>query len=688
MTENTSFEVQVQRDGQWTIHENFKGHQKEAALEEAINILSNVERVKVVKEVLDPDSGVFNDFIIFKEVNEERIAAAAKRKTIKRTSPRGASGKLAKKAHARQKKPVETESVSLGAFLGRLLMLVLFSLGLAAMVSMGASMFFGGSTVFGVRLVGRVETNFVVGTFIVTFLIAATGLAFAFLRGLRLKKAKHSRLVLWLIGWWAIAQRQAAEKGSRKAVSKRAPEPSPQTLSEAEQKAKDAEDKATAERLQAELEKEKEKEEAAAEESAEEPEAEAEPKPEDSEQAQALSPEAENLKAYMLEFLTQALKGTQADMEKMDSFNKFGVSLYMAGACEIRSQKGNLDALSRSKILADSVQVMGFKKSHAGSFADRYEEYLMADARYMQMFQAGRNAINIYLDEESAGPKLLDNAIAEWNKPKTVEEQSGPVTVLFTDIAGSTAMTQSMGDAGAQKVVRAHNRIVREALSGNAGNEVKHTGDGIMASFTKTANGVDASIQMQREIVIHNQNNPDLPLHLKIGLNAGEPIAEENDLFGTVVQLAARIVDKASADQIFISELVKGLCAGKNYNFISQGGFEMKGFSEDIAIYEVTWKEGGAEGGDAPSPPTAAPGEAPPSVPPTAAPAEEAPPAAPPTAAPAETPQAAPSTAAPQAVPPTAAPAEAPPAAPPTAAPQETPPQPAAGADPAKDNTS
>ena len=143
-------------------------------------------------------------------------------------------------------------------------------------------------------------------------------------------------------------------------------------------------------------------------------------------------------------------------------------------------------------------------------------------------------------------------------------------------------MTQAMGDAGAQKVVRIHNRVVREALSANAGKEVKHTGDGIMASFNKTSDGVDASIQMQRETALHNINNPDLPLHMKIGLNAGEPIAEDNDLFGTTVQLSARIVDKASADEIFVSEIVRGICSGKNFEFTNRGGYPMKGFGDDV----------------------------------------------------------------------------------------------------------
>jgi adenylate cyclase len=164
-------------------------------------------------------------------------------------------------------------------------------------------------------------------------------------------------------------------------------------------------------------------------------------------------------------------------------------------------------------------------------------------------------------------------------------------------------MTQALGDEGAQKVVRIHNRIVREALSANAGKEVKHTGDGIMASFARTSDGIDATIQMQIETAKHNEANPDLPLHLKIGLNAGEPIAEDNDLFGTVVQLSAHIVDKAAADQIFVSEIVRGICAGKSYKFINLGTFEMKGFSENPTLFEVIWNPDAAE---APAPAPAA----------------------------------------------------------------------------------
>ena len=318
------------------------------------------------------------------------------------------------------------------------------------------------------------------------------------------------------------------------------------------------------------------------------------PPPAKVEGSSGLSPNAEKQKAYMMKALKTALTGSQTAGKKLDNFNKFGVNLWLAGAAEVLGQKRDLTDEERNRILADSVQVMGFKKSHAGAFAEKHEEYLLQDARYMQMFQAGRNAMNTYLTEPNAIPKHLDQALGEWNKPKPKEEAPKVISVLFTDIAGSTAMTQELGDAGAQEVVRAHNRVVREALTQFRGREVKHTGDGIMASFDQASDAVEAAVMMQRGAQSHTQANPSLPLKLKIGINAGEPIQEDNDLFGTTVQMSARIVDKAQADEIFVSEVVRGICAGKSIQFNNRGTYPMKGFSEDPTLFEVVWSQAAA----------------------------------------------------------------------------------------------
>jgi len=138
--------------------------------------------------------------------------------------------------------------------------------------------------------------------------------------------------------------------------------------------------------------------------------------------------------------------------------------------------------------------------------------------------------------------------------------------------------------------VRSHNRIVREAIQGFSGKEIKHTGDGIMASFPSAAAGVEAAMEMQKRTTSHHDTDPGHPLGLQIGLNAGEPISEDDDLFGSTVQLAARLVDKAGTGQILASGSVHGLSQGKNLKFERFADLDMKGFDEPVTVYSVVWE--------------------------------------------------------------------------------------------------
>jgi class 3 adenylate cyclase len=163
------------------------------------------------------------------------------------------------------------------------------------------------------------------------------------------------------------------------------------------------------------------------------------------------------------------------------------------------------------------------------------------------------------------------------------------VTILFTDLTSSTSLTQRLGDAKAQELVRAHNAIVREALASSGGTEIKHTGDGIMASFPSSSGALECAVAIQRGVVAHGGD--DLAVH--IGVNAGEPVAEESDLFGTSVQLARRICDHASSGQILVSNVVRELAAGKGFLFADIGEVVPKGFEEPVRLYEVRWRTDG-----------------------------------------------------------------------------------------------
>jgi class 3 adenylate cyclase len=175
-----------------------------------------------------------------------------------------------------------------------------------------------------------------------------------------------------------------------------------------------------------------------------------------------------------------------------------------------------------------------------------------------------------------------------WGKPQ--QQQAAPriMAVMFTDMVGSTDMTQAKGDQAAQVIVRRHNSIVRAALAEYGGKQIKHTGDGIMAAFPSPASAVEATVAIQRAVSANNTRFPDQALHLRIGINAGEPIEEEEDLFGATVQLAARVCAAAGTDQIYCTNVVKELSGGKG-RFTSRGPTALKGFSEKISIFEVNW---------------------------------------------------------------------------------------------------
>jgi class 3 adenylate cyclase len=164
-------------------------------------------------------------------------------------------------------------------------------------------------------------------------------------------------------------------------------------------------------------------------------------------------------------------------------------------------------------------------------------------------------------------------------------------TVLFTDVVNSTTLTQLLGDEAALAILGVHDTIVRDALSAVGGREVKHTGDGIMASFASPAGAVRCAIQIQRELDKHAQANPEHPLKVRVGAAAGEPVEQHNDLFGCTVQLAARLCAHAQPKQILVSNAIAELCLGKGLSFEDVGEVTLKGFGSPVRAHAAAWKQ-------------------------------------------------------------------------------------------------
>lgn len=161
--------------------------------------------------------------------------------------------------------------------------------------------------------------------------------------------------------------------------------------------------------------------------------------------------------------------------------------------------------------------------------------------------------------------------------------------VMFTDIVGSTALVGQLGDQRFHELLKTHNIVIREALNRYAGTEVKHTGDGILASFASVSRALECAMAIQRAFAARNLDPASPPIHIRTGLSAGEPVADHEDLFGASVNPAARVCAAAQPCQILVSNVVQELCLGKPFIFSDIGDVHLKGFSPAVRLHEVRW---------------------------------------------------------------------------------------------------
>jgi len=300
--------------------------------------------------------------------------------------------------------------------------------------------------------------------------------------------------------------------------------------------------------------------------------------------------EVKDARVAMMKFLEGALAGLMKDGMRLDGVNKFGCHLFLAGAAEAQSRLHGLSKSQFVDMLEKCVAVLGTDKKMARQFGKKYEEYLL-EPKYCDMFRSGAAAMERFNEDEGMNTAAtLASALDTWNTSADQADAGAPMAVVFTDIVGSTKLTQDHGDAAMQKIVRAHNKIVRDELRNFAGIEVKHTGDGIMASFKNVGNSVGASLAMMKNIDVFNSGERDIKLQIRIGINAGSPIQEDGDLFGTTVQISARLCDKAEDGGIAVSNLVRELSAGVAAEFETMGDMDLKGVGEAVEVYRVLSK--------------------------------------------------------------------------------------------------
>jgi class 3 adenylate cyclase len=213
--------------------------------------------------------------------------------------------------------------------------------------------------------------------------------------------------------------------------------------------------------------------------------------------------------------------------------------------------------------------------------------YLLKEASPEEVSESVRA---VHRGEPLLHPDAARSLMRELSQPSRIPE--GTVTILFTDIEGSAGVFDRLGDDAARMLFREFDVVVREVVETHGGVEVKHQGDGLMLAFSSARRALLCAVDIQASTVERNASRADNPLNVRIGLNTGDVISEDDDYFGSSVIVAARIASAAKGGEILLSEATKAVAGRIRVPLLDRGAHELRGLSETTRLYEAVWRPG------------------------------------------------------------------------------------------------
>jgi class 3 adenylate cyclase len=222
--------------------------------------------------------------------------------------------------------------------------------------------------------------------------------------------------------------------------------------------------------------------------------------------------------------------------------------------------------------------------------ADRGQAFCLANAPTGESLTAVHQETHGLIPNEIIGVSEdnLLRLLGRMNEAGSDTQRVNPFrTILFTDLQGSTSILQAVGQSAFMVLLTEHDLIIRRALVSAHGREVKHTGDGIMASFDDVPSALECSMAIQAGFAARATEAPAPELQVRIGIAAGEPVDHNDDLFGSTVTLASRICDAAAAGHILVSDLVHRLGSERGFAFDDGRELMLKGFSAPTRVFEL-----------------------------------------------------------------------------------------------------
>jgi len=194
------------------------------------------------------------------------------------------------------------------------------------------------------------------------------------------------------------------------------------------------------------------------------------------------------------------------------------------------------------------------------------------------------------------GDRLQELLQARAQAEQELEKLRTPMTILFSDIKGSTAYAEKKGDVEYMAMINRHNSILFPVIEREGGRIVKTIGDAILACFQDPVGAVKAAAGMQRVLFEDRKGRDEInQIHIRIGLHTGLGLIKDGDVFGDVVNAASRVQHQADTEQVLITDVLLDAARAAGFECAKMGRAELKGKDEPMDLYAVAWSESAAQ---------------------------------------------------------------------------------------------
>ena len=170
----------------------------------------------------------------------------------------------------------------------------------------------------------------------------------------------------------------------------------------------------------------------------------------------------------------------------------------------------------------------------------------------------------------------------------------GMLTLTFTDIEGSTAMMERLGEASWLELMFVHNRIIRDCVDEHGGEVIKSQGDGFLIAFSSATAALECAVEVQRALARHNAADPDKSLFVRVGMHTGNIFQLDDDFLGKAVILAARITGRARGGEILVSAACRRYTRrATRWHYGRAMELQLKGLASVERVYPLDWSADG-----------------------------------------------------------------------------------------------